>query len=695
MLVYSVYWVYMISIDFETYLISAEEPSPKPVCLSYYDGKDKGIITGHIEMSEYIHNLLVSSELVIAHNMRFEALVINRWFPELRDELFSKLKRNELVCTKLYEKLINCTAAKPLMSVSLADLVKHYFKEDISENKKKPDAWRLRYHELEDVPLSDWPAEAIDYSISDSVWAYKIYQEQLKVPMSIGLAVASEIYLNLMGQYGLLVDQERVNLLEKELLAKLTPWYTELESIDIVSRVQSKDGKSFKWKKNINGFRKYIETNVKVKNKTPKGATATSSEFLQFYLGQGLEPAVEQALNTYLNIMKYEKILTAFVSRLKAANPLIRTDYSAVVNTGRTSSSSSMLYPSVNIQQMPRDVQDVTYDIRGCFVPRSGYKICSIDYSGLELSSTANQLYNLTGRREMLDILNGGDSPVDIHSMLAYRLMNLKLKGNETYESFRAKKKEPVYKDFRQLAKPINLGFPGGIGYDTMRTLLARDHIHPKLQILKTCEFEQPLLWEARVCRREGYPVRVRQVAAREYQLIYDELVQLKQELFALYPDLEFFLKEGHKDYLTGASKKMKNEWGEWEDEPLYAFTVGDFQRDNCMYTQVCNGLLMQCPAAIGAKRAMCHIIDKFKVSQHVRPLAFIHDEIVFEILDSDHMVDYIRDVSEILIDQMQTVLNDVRIAVEAEVFDYWKKSGGDWSKTYFKNAKDKTLRSI
>ncbi len=682
----------MISYDFETYLISAEEPSPKPVCLSWYDGKDKGIIVGMKPMETYLKSILTGKEIIIAHNMRYEALVINRWFPELRGLLFDKLKRNELACTKLYEKLINCTVKKPLFSVSLADLVKHYFKVDISEDKKKPDAWRLRYHELEGVPLEEWPKEAVDYSISDSVWAYKIYTEQLKTPMSCGLAVAAEIYLNLMGQYGLLVDQNRVDILEKELLAKLTPWYEDLCLVGIVSKVKDKHGE--KYKKNINEFRKYIETNVKLKNKTPKGATATSSEYLQYYLGQGLDAPVEQALNTYLNVMKYEKILTAFVSRLKQANPVIRTDYSAVVNTGRTSSSSSTLYPSVNIQQMPRDVKDVTYDIRGCFVPRPGYKICSIDYSGLELSSTANQLYRLTGKHDMRDIINSGDTPVDIHSMLAYRLMNLKTGGNETYESFKRQKKLDGYKEFRQLAKPINLGFPGGIGYDTMRTLLARDNIHPKLQILKSCEYEQPLLWEARVCRREGYPVRVRQTGAREFQLVYDELVSLKSELFALYPDLEFFLKEGHKDYLTGESKKMKNEFGEWEDEPLYAFTVGDFQRDNCMYTQVCNGLLMQCPAAIGAKRAMCHIIDKYKDSRHVKPLAFIHDEIVFEILDSDHREVYIQDVSEILIDQMQTVLTEVRIAVEAEVFDYWKKAGGDWSKTYFKDAKNKELKS-
>jgi hypothetical protein len=347
------------------------------------------------------------------------------------------------------------------------------------------------------------------------------------------------------------------------------------------------------------------------------------------------------------------------------------------------------------MQQMPREVPGVTWDIRNCFVPREGYKICSIDYSGLELSSTAHQLYDLTGNSEMRDVINSGDVPTDMHSKLACRIMSIKENKTVTYEEFVANKKESPYKYYRQLSKPINLGFPGGIGYETMRSLLIKEGINPKLVVLDKSENEDALTWKRSILRKEGHPVRVRRVGFSEYQLVYDELVQLKQELFNLYPDLEYFLTKYHEQFLNGETKRMKNEFGEWETEPLYDFEVGGytFVRAHCMYTQVCNGLLMQSPAAIGAKRAVCDILKKYVDSDEVRPLAFIHDELVFEIKDNENMQQHVQDLSEMMIDSMQTVLNSVRIAVEAECFDYWKKAGGFYEAAYWKDADNKQLK--
>lgn len=39
------------------------------------------------------------------------------------------------------------------------------------------------------------------------------------------------------------------------------------------------------------------------------------------------------------------------------------------------------------------------------------------------------------------------------------------------------------------------------------------------------------------------------------------------------------------------------------------------------------------------------------------------------------------------MIDEMQTVLSSVRVAVEASISDYWQKADGFWTKTYFKDA--------
>jgi DNA polymerase I-like protein with 3'-5' exonuclease and polymerase domains len=387
-------------------------------------------------MEAFLLKLLQSREKVVAHNMSFEANVIDIHFPKLRNLLYSKIDRNELICTKVYEQLLDNTRKKPLSRFSLADLVKSYFKKNIFESKKDPNSWRLRYSELDGVDLDDWPQEAKDYAIEDSVWAYKVYKEQQNIPIDISLTVAADIYLNKMAANGILIDKTRVFKLEKEIEEKLYPKYMHLVAKDLVS----KDMLTGKIKKNMKEFRQYLSDNVSNIERTAKGNIATSTESLTRYLSEA-EGDLKEVLEDFLYIMKYEKIQTAFINRLKEANPYIRTQYRAAVSSGRTSSFTSKAYPSVNMQQMPRKVEDVTWDIRNCFIPREGFKLCSIDYSGLELTSTAHQLYKLTGKTSMRDKINQGEQPVDMHSILAYRIMNIKEKSKETYSSFFANKK--------------------------------------------------------------------------------------------------------------------------------------------------------------------------------------------------------------------------------------------------------------
>jgi len=683
------------AIDFETRRISEEEPCPTPICLSYYyleDGKErKGIVTGLDSMEAFLFDILSCNCLIVAHNMSFEANVIDTHFPKLRKLMYRKFDLGQMICTEIIEKYIDNTRKTTMRMFSLSTLVMNYFNTDISEDKKNPDAWRLRYHELEDVKLEQWPEEAKRYAIDDSVWTYKIYIRQLESKVDARESIAAGFYLNKIGLAGANIDHERVLELECEIndLIKLPQAY--LEKKGILTKLTTG-----KYKKNLKKFQELIAEQVKEPEKTVKGKIATGVEVLERYIGKvDVESELYAILKEYLNIMEYEKVRTSYIPRLKLAKPLIRSTYKPYITSGRTSCSGTSFYPSVNMQQMPRSVEGVTWDIRNCFVPRPGYKICSIDYNGLELASTANRLYDLTGRQSMLDIVNKGETPIDLHSMLAYRIMNIKEKSKETYEGFMSKKKEKKYAEYRQLAKPINLGFPGGIGYDTMRTLLAKEGIFPKLVVLETVPYEDRISWKRNKAKREGYPVRIRRVGFREFQLVYDELVLLKEELFALYPDLEYFLTEGHNEYLTGETKNIKNEFGEWEKEPMYAYTVGELNVNYCTYTKLCNGILMQSPSAIGAKKAMVKIISKYGNSVAVKPLAFIHDEILFEVLDNNEKYAIIKDISQILIEEMQTVLKSVRIAVEAELFPYWKKSGGEWSKTYFKGPKDTDLKEL
>jgi DNA polymerase-1 len=96
--------------------------------------------------------------------------------------------------------------------------------------------------------------------------------------------------------------------------------------------------------------------------------------------------------------------------------------------------------------------------VRGCFVPREGYYLLSIDYSQMELHSWAQVCIDLLGYSELANLLNSG---IDIHCKLGGMVVN------RPYEEVvQFKKKADWAKDARQLAKAGNFGFPGGLGPD-------------------------------------------------------------------------------------------------------------------------------------------------------------------------------------------------------------------------------------
>ena len=651
-----------IAIDYETYLIGNEAVFPKPVCLSAFDGRETFLFK---DGRDFLKKHLNANN-IIAHNAVFECGVTVKHYPELTESVFEALDNGLIYCTKINESIWNIQRKEKLYGLTLADLVHHYFNKDITASKGE-DAWRMRYSELDDVELKDWPKEAVDYAIDDSVWAYKVKQSQK--PINQKLALKSAVYLNLTGSQGFKIEKSRVDLLEKEIWEFLTPRYDFLVEQGFCDFIGNKP------KKQMKKFREYIQSLEIDFQYTLKGGIATSAEALESYMNQ----VDDSIIKTFSELTKYEKILTAYVGRLKGADK-IYSQYSTTKNTGRTSSSSSKLFDSVNIQQMPRAVPDVTYDVRNCFIPRDGFKICSIDYSGLELCSVAHQLYTILGFSYMRDTLNEGDKPTDMHSKLAAKIKKV------TYEEFMKNKD----KDARQKAKPINLGFPGGIGYDTMRHLMWRDGIKTRYQILEKASRKKDLYYY--LTNLPSEELRIKRTGKREYALVQDELVSLKRYIFELYPELKEFLKETHKKYLTGEVRWKKNEFNEWEEEPMYRYEAYGHVRDWCTYTALCNGLLMQTPSAIGAQRAMNKLIRTFWNEPDIIPQAFIHDECVFEV--KEDRKDLIEQAAYIMIEEMQSILSTVRISVEASLTDYWQKEDGPWTKQYWRDVLCKQMRN-
>ena len=676
-----------VAIDYETHPISVDHPAPKPVCLSWANSNDSGILIAD-EIEPFLSELLSSSNTtIIAHNMKFEMLVTHEWYPALRDAIWKAYTDKRLVCTMVDEKILNNFQNKsPQHRFDLATLTRKYLDIDISAGKSNPDSWRLRYNELEGTPVNLWPEEARQYSLQDSIYALKIFQ--LQEDANSLISTRADFVLGLAANRGMAVDPGRVSTLKAELLEKLTPGYLYLEEQGL-GTLSPLTGK---FKKHMKEFRTYIKENVENVSTTAKGSVRTTNEAMSGYIPkEDADPQFGKVLSTFIELSVYEKILSAFVPALVAASNnggLIRTNYNPVVSTGRTSSSGSKLYPSANIQQMPRSLEGVTYDVRNCYKARDGFKLVSIDYGGLELCSTAHQLFEVYGKSRMRDLLNEGTYPMDLHSRFAAQVMTMETGVNVPYRTFLERKEEEKYARYRQICKALNLGFPGE-GVNIPKTTLKGPD--GKLLIART---EKQALFYMKILRKKNPNLRLKRIGVAAWVIIMDELVGLKARYYEMYPEIEKFLKETHNYFLTGDHKMQKNDFDEWEKEPLYKFNIAGMRRDYAMYTQFCNGFLMQSPSAQGAKQMLWDIGLALKDDADIELDAFIHDEIVIEVLDNENFEKNVDKVAKIMIQSMQKVLPSVRINVEAAAMRYWSKSGdGSFSRLYWMDPKSNTLR--
>jgi hypothetical protein len=227
-------------------------------------------------------------------------------------------------------------------------------------------------------------------------------------------------------------------------------------------------------------------------------------------------------MEIYSERKRLEKIVTSYLPHLYTEDPDVpeaetdkqkadpyygkkpaeraHSSYSVLKRTGRTSSYSSKHFPSFNGQQVdPR--------IRPCIIPEEGYLFFSVDYSGMELGSTAQFCLNTFGYSVMSEKINAG---VDLHAYLGAQIafeldpefregvmeyvtndessrdtahkVFMSTKGSKAAcwsDSFRStfkathpeEEEEPTWGDFfkhyRKFAKPTGLGFPGGLGAGT------------------------------------------------------------------------------------------------------------------------------------------------------------------------------------------------------------------------------------
>lgn len=427
------------AIDLETWLIDAGYLAPHPVSVAWADVEDAGNVTLRLwsdpRLLAELREVLAGG--LVGHNVAFDMGVLAQWYPALREDIWQAYAAGRILDTKIACQLADVAADDLHQGYSLADCCKRLLGVDV-EGKHGPDAWRMRYRELTDVPIERWPAAAESYARLDVTYTAKLWSKIGRQPTD-DFECRAAWALHLSSAWGLRVDPDEAAKLERDLRATTVRRDEVLRAHRIMRGNGSTDTKA---------VMALVEAELgEDAPKTETGRTRTDAETL----GKCRHPA----LVAMAEAAKAAKLQSTFLPTLKkAAGRPVNPSYTVILRSDRVSCSNP------NIQQLPRKG-----GIREAFVPFKGNVFISVDYAGAELVCLAQVLLVLFERSAMADAIRlGQDLHLNTAAMLLGRSYEQTVADYEAGESAAA--------EARQLAKALNFGIPGGLAPKTLQQYL-------------------------------------------------------------------------------------------------------------------------------------------------------------------------------------------------------------------------------
>jgi len=679
-----------IALDCETFLIGKDAVFPKVVCVTVATLGDKTIdrqlyTDAQPETLLILENLLKDPNVeLVGCNMKYDLACIKNTWPHLTPLVWQALADGRVTDVVIREKLLNLTTTGVVdmaelpdgsfkkLKYSLNELVQKYLGLDLTKEKEDPDAWRTRYSELSGKLPEEYPEAARDYALLDAEFTLMVAAEQDDQeqnpeggPASMYtqyFQTAVDFALGMFTENGFYIDPDEVEKVEKMLEEELAPEKMRLLIKSGALRpaepprpyangaVDKETGEPKMTKGKKESINKKIlqeivritsedhEIEVKMtepSEKFPEGQISTSSEVIE-----ELAP-LNPVLKEYFNRQKVMKLQTSYIPNLKEG--IVHANYDVLKETGRTSSFGGDLYPSWNGQQVdPR--------VRGCCVPRDGHLLVSADYSAIELVSLAQTIYSMFGHSTLRDlIMQGVDPHAYLGAQLAYHL-DQEIGFRAAVQAERAEPDQmfiyscflecktsddpelvKFYKHYRKLAKPVGLGYPGGLGPDTCMGI-AKD----------TYGIEGDI----------------------------EMFIMLRDIWHDTFPEM--------KDYFDFINKQAVDPAN--PDRHCYMTPLGMY-RAGASYCAAANGMALQSPTAEGAKgavfdlaRACCDPSEK-SILYGERPLLFIHDEAIMEIKDDELAHERCMEISRLMEQAMGAVLCDMEPKVEPALMRRWNKA--------------------
>lgn len=641
-----------IGLDTETYLIQPGLQAPPLVVMSMVGDPTMGAsLLLRDEALVTVRNLLRNpSAHLILQNAAFDMAVFASEQDDLLPLIFAAYDAGRIHCTRIREMLLHnaleglndADGGGPRVGFSLADIVKRRFGVDLSADKTAPDAWRLRYSELDGKPLNEWPEEARRYAGDDAIWALRIWQQQEEQAEYLKDApgqTRAAFCLHLMQAWGILTEEAAVLELEERLSATVSEANEKLLASGLLKGKTKKNKATgileIEWSKNSARIKELVEQGfarqglevprTDPSDRFPEGQVKTDEETLRMAGVPDLDVLADslgdaKLLSTYVQALK---------GRVKKGNTdqyeqrgrylpgtgwLINASWNPLVASGRTSCQKP------NLQNPPRKG-----GVRECFVPRTGNWFLSVDYSFIELCTWAQACLDLVGKSDMAEAIRAG---LDPHVDMGVEI--LRAEGRDVdYEACVAARKggQSWAKDARQLAKAANFGLPGGLGAATFVAYA-----------------------------KATYGVELTEEKARDLKVVWRSKWSEADAYFAHVSGLQQF----------GASS--------------FSVTLpqSGFVRAGCTFTSGCN-TFFQGLAARGAKEALwlltkaCYGADPLLAG--CRIVAFVHDEFILEVPAERERAHAISErVQKLMLEGMQRFVPDVPIKAEPTLMARWYK---------------------
>ncbi len=450
----------LVYIDFESFLFAPGNMAPKPVCMSYKRDNGGGIlVTWEEARQKLLPQMLEDAKngkiILAAHYAAYDFNLIYQHAPELRHAIFDAFDADAISCTRLREKLLDIAEGQSKgifdtngvwveVNYHLDGLAKKYFNRDLD---KDPEGWRMRYGELDGLPISEYPPRARNYAIEDSVTGHQMFHHQKARALRIGYLMPTEYYearadfaLRMASNWGVHTDEARVQALWDSIHPRMLEIQKTLVENGLMRPKRKKDLVALQqldlgiaaeeeiiFAKNMKAIRDLVEfswpkalgavprTKTKAVKTDKETILSCDSEILQMITEYN---SLQKTGSTYVKKM-FEGIEVPLHSRFDAIG----------AETDRTASEKP------NLQNQPR-----MPGLRECFKAREGHYFLACDYSSQEMRTFAQTLLDVVGESKLAGMYQS-DPNYDPHQEFADH-------SGST----------------RKNAKVVNFGIPGGLG---------------------------------------------------------------------------------------------------------------------------------------------------------------------------------------------------------------------------------------